>query len=498
MTAIIPLATAFEDPKLLGAALGNPKPWASWRAILKATFAEPLTPPELKAFGKLAGGRKPPRKPVSELWVAAGRRSGKSRMASLAAVYIAACLDHAGRLAPGEQGVVLVIAPSVVQAALVKRYCLGFMNASPFLASLVADVTAEEIRLTTGIVIAIGAASYRTVRGATLLAVVIDESAFLRDESSATPDLELVRAVAPSLAAAHGLLIGISSPYRRTGVLYQRHRDHFGRNSAVLVIQAPSSLLNPTLDAKMIARARAEDPTASRSEWDAEFREDIAALLSEESIEAAVDRQRPLELARVPGVIYRAFVDASAGRHDSFTLCIGHRQGTDGFVADVVRGRKAPFDPRQVAGEYAEVALSYGVREVVGDNYAGEWVARAFREAGVEYRRSDMPKSGLYLEGVPVFQRGDVSLPNLPVLLRELRMLERRTARSGKDSVDHPVNGSDDYANAVFGAMRCALKRPLHNVSRLICAPRTYGRGSGFVPGESDEPRPSLDVVRAL
>jgi hypothetical protein len=31
--------------------------------------------------------------------------------------------------------------------------------------------------------------------------------------------------------------------------------------------------------------------------------------------------------------------------------------------------------------------------------------------------------------------------------------LERRVSRSGQDSVDHPKHGSDDYANALVGAL---------------------------------------------
>ena len=33
----------------------------------------------------------------------------------------------------------------------------------------------------------------------------------------------------------------------------------------------------------------------------------------------------------------------------------------------------------------------------------------------------------------------------------ELRLLERRTHRSGKDTVEHPRNGHDDHANVVCG-----------------------------------------------
>jgi hypothetical protein len=155
-------------------------------------------------------------------------------------------------------------------------------------------------------------------------------------------------------------------------------------------------------------------------------------------------------------VQYVAFADASAGRHDAFTCCIGHVEGEDDaqrFVVDVVRGRQPPFDPNEVAAEYAALAHAYHVRRMVGDAYAGAWVEQAFLTAGIEYIKSELPKSQLYLEGLSSFNTGRVSLPDDAKLIRELRLLERQTHRSGKDSVDHPKGASDDYANVVFGAL---------------------------------------------
>ena len=155
---------------------------------------------------------------------------------------------------------------------------------------------------------------------------------------------------------------------------------------------------------------------------------------------------------------YYAFADASAGRHDAFTLCIGHSEGDDAWVCDVLRGRAAPFDPRSVAQEYAALARDYDCTKIVGDNFAGEWVAAAFADAGARYERSPLPKSALYLEALPAFNRGAVCIPDHRILLRELRGLERRVHRSGKDSVDHGAHGSDDHANAVCGALYGAFR----------------------------------------
>ena len=65
-----------------------------------------------------------------------------------------------------------------------------------------------------------------------------------------------------------------------------------------------------------------------------------------------------------------------------------------------------------------------------------------------------MNKSQLYIEALPIFMRQALSIPNHPKLIRELRLLERRTSRLGKDVVDHGKRGSDDFANSVAGLLR--------------------------------------------
>jgi len=52
---------------------------------------------------------------------------------------------------------------------------------------------------------------------------------------------------------------------------------------------------------------------------------------------------------------------------------------------------------------------------------------------------------------------GTVQLLENKKLLNQLTQLERRTARSGKDAVDHPPGGHDDLANSVAGALQLAI-----------------------------------------
>ena len=454
MRARIDIDHALADPNLLGAALGDGETWQTWRIVLRAAFALPLTDAEHRVFATIAGDRGLPKQRVRELWAVAGRRSGKTRIAAAISVYTATIVQH--KLAPGEVGYVLLLAASRSQASIAFSYVCGFLEASPILRQQVESMTADEVRLKGNVVIGVHAGSYRTIRGRSLLAVVGDETSFWRDIDSAQPDVEIYRACMPALAASKGLWVGISTGYRRLGLLYQKWRDHYGQDGDdVLVVQGASSTFNPSLDLGMIERAKAADPEAAESEWGGGFRADISAFLDDPTVESAIDYGRPLELPPRGGyTFYRAFCDASGGvGADSYTLAVGHKEGAH-FVIDLVRGTGGKFDPDIVTQEYAALLREYRAFQVTGDSYAAQWVAGAWRKAGIGYFKSELPKSQIYLECLPLFARGLVRLPNHQRLLRELRLLERHTHRSGRDTVDHGRNGHDDHANAVCGVLR--------------------------------------------
>ena len=496
---------ALADKRLLGAGIGSLDSWKTWLVALKSAFDLPLDDDELKTFREIAGDRFPPDRRVRELWCVCGRRSGKSRIAAAVSIYLALFQKH--KLAHGEKGVALVLAASVDQARTVFGYVKGFLGASPALRREVVAVRRFEIELRNNITIAVHPNSFRTVRGKTLVACIFDEVAFWRDESTATPDTEVYTAVLPALATTNGVLIGISTPYRKLGLLFQKFRDHFGvDDDNILVVRGASKTFNPTLSDSTIAAQRAADPTAAGAEWHAEFRADIGAFLDDQSIDAAVDYSRPLELPPRENTLYHTFVDMGGGRHDASTIGIVHSVGEGDarrFVVDAVRGRKG--DPHAAVCEFVALAKQYRCSVVVGDAYAAEWCAGAFREAGCEYRQSKLARSELYLAGLPLFTRGIVSIPNLAPLLRELRLLERRTARSGKDIVDHGVGGSDDFANSLFGALHLAASVPTYIEPPIVMpfvagVPRYFPGSSEFTgagaPVSSSTPAASYDYNR--
>jgi len=112
----------------------------------------------------------------------------------------------------------------------------------------------------------VGTSSYRSVRGLTLAAAICDEISFWPSDDGANPATEALRAVRPALATMpRPLLLCTSSPWTRSGPLYQAHRDHFGKDgSGVLVWQAPTLTMNKSLDRGLVDRALEADPQAAR------------------------------------------------------------------------------------------------------------------------------------------------------------------------------------------------------------------------------------------
>ena len=150
--------------KVLGSVFSGDS-WSTWRAVLKAAFALPLSEAELHAFSAVTDRAVPPTTPVIELWLLLGRRSGKSIVAAFLAVY-AACVRRY-EVAPGETPTVGVFASDRRQARVVKRYISGLLHVAPPLRELVANETADRIELTTGVNIEILTASHRVSRGYT-------------------------------------------------------------------------------------------------------------------------------------------------------------------------------------------------------------------------------------------------------------------------------------------------------------------------------------------
>jgi hypothetical protein len=247
--------------------------------------------------------------------------------------------------------------------------------------------TAIGFDLSNAVDVAITTNSFRAVRGRPILTGIFDEVAFWRDENSAHPDEEVYRAVTPGMATIKdAMLIGISSPYRKAGLLYRKFREHYGRDANdVLVIRASTKTLNPTIDQSVIDRALEDDPLAAKAEWLAEWRDDITGFVSSELIEAAVDRGVAVR-APIPGTRYVSFVDPSGGMHDSFTAAVAHVDGTV-VVLDCLIEVRAPCNPVAATEQIAPVLKSYGLHSTMGDRFGSGFSVATFAKSQIKLDR---------------------------------------------------------------------------------------------------------------
>jgi len=216
--------------------------------------------------------------------------------------------------------------------------------------------------------------------------------------------------------------------------------------------------MNPTVPQCVIDAAMEADPLSAAAEYGAQFRTDVEALLSREAVSACVSLD-VRERAPMSSVRYYGFVDPSGGSADSMTLAVGHREREgDVIVLDALRERRPPFSPEDVVSEFAELLKSYRVSKITGDRYAGEWPRERFREHGIVYEPAQKPKSDLYRDLLPAINSRKLDLLDDARLLTQLVSLERRTARGGRDSIDHAPGAHDDLANAVAGLAATAKR----------------------------------------
>ena len=422
--------------------------YSAWLALIGGALGCRLDGPQTDTYTQLTG-RRPTQIAVRELWLAVGRRGGKSRVSAAVVVYLA--LFKVWRLAAGEVGTVMVLANDRAQARVAFRYVKGLLEAHPVLAREVVNVTADTITLANGIEIVIGTADNAAVRGRTIVACICDEFAFWPYEQAT----EVLRALRPGMATQpDAMLIVISTVYAAAGPFYEARKRYFGLDdSRVLYAVATSQQMNPTLSDEFIAGEMERDPVGNAAEYLSVERTDVSGFLDAPLVDSAT-RTEPRELPRMPNtvtgghIVYHAAIDVSGGRSDAAACAVAHRDGQR-IIVDGCWRFPAPHDPAHVAKQIAEVLTRYGLTHAVADQYGAELSRVLYSEAGITLVSADATRSDAYLKFLPLLTTGRVELPPDPRLRTELLGLERRTGRNGKDTVDHRPGAHDDLANAV-------------------------------------------------
>ncbi len=467
MKPIIALTSAMNDDALFGETFSAASFW-TWKVVAKLIDGEPLTEPrEIELYRQCTGRTQLPnrkmRRALRRFVVLCGRRGGKDRFKSAVGVWRAAlCADWNKYLSAGEQAVVLLLGADRRQAAILRRYCEGLLL-KPLLAAEVKRRTDDAIEFRNGGVLEIGTNDARLIRGRSAVAVIGSETCYWRtDENAASSDEEVVGAAEPSLAMCPdgGLLLLGSSVYRKRGYMYRQFKRLHGNDEAEdLCWFAPSRVMNPRLPASVVENALASDAPKARAEFENVWREDVDDFLPLDVIEGATDwgvTERPPER----GVRYVACADAASGTgRDSFALAIGHavNDASRTIVIDLIRERKPRFVAADVIREYSYILRSYGVSEIVSDNYAAGFSADEWARNGIRFQACENSTAENFLYALPLLTSKRGRLVDDATLRKQLSGLQRRVV-AGHETVGHAqvASSHDDLAAAVAGCLVAA------------------------------------------
>jgi hypothetical protein len=460
----VTILEAMDDPHLFGPFFPG-ESWDMWRAFLAAKHALPMTPAMHEAFVACTGRTRPPARRVKRCAAIVGRRGGKDAIESLEVAWDAVFVDYRPYLSAGEWASLMLFAVDRKQAGVLFARIEALFDEIPLLRTFVTNRTRDTLELGDRRVnLCVMTASNRSPRGFTIARGTLNESAFLRDESSANPDVEIVRALEPAMSTIPtATLTLLSTPYSRTSLLWKWCDQWYGENrDDVLIWRAPTWVANPTIDQAVIDAAYEDDPVSAAAEFGAEFRTDVTGFIDAESVDGAIPRG-VREREPVVGVSYVAFLDPSGGRSDSMVLAIAHHDHALGAtLLDCVREIVPPFSPDVACHEAAQTMQRYGLSTCTSDKYGGVWPQAKLAEFGVRCAQSAEPKSELYLRLLPLLNSGKIMLLDNRKLRAQLLSLERRTSRSGRDSVAEPSSSQshDDVCNAACGAVVLAHCAP--------------------------------------
>jgi hypothetical protein len=281
----------------------------AWRAFAKATsgLGHLMDDEELRLYRFHTRRETWPSQPVDEAGMMIGTSGGKTDYSAFRAV-------HAGITFPpeyaveGELVIVPVLAKSMDQARMAFGYARGYCKL-PEVAPFVHRMYEQTIEFKTGVNIEILPASFRSVRGYTCPAAVLDEIAYWLDEGS-NPDVEVANAIRTRLSRVPGSqLLILSSPHAPRGVLYDMHEAYFGKEEEserdrVLFWNASTLAMRPDHPKPhAIQKAFRVDAVSAAAEYGIDgyvsFRQHQQALFDLDAIDAVIVKgRRELEPVR--------------------------------------------------------------------------------------------------------------------------------------------------------------------------------------------------------
>jgi hypothetical protein len=392
-----------------------------------------------------------------------GRRSGKSLLADVIALYDALVRDDLReKMLYGENRITSILCPRMDQAQAHIVNISALLQRAPHLRAMVTTQIADEIQFRNGSVIRAFPCSARGIRGGAWSACIMDELGHFMtsDEGNAAGD-RVLEAALPSLAqfGSDGWLICISTPLWKQGAFWKLcQRAESGHHPYIHGLHASTGEMNPQIPPDWLEQRRIEDPDLYRREFLAEFVDGTSAFLNSVDIRAC-QRKGITTLAPTDGPSYHGTIDPAFSR-DLFAMAVGHREQELLVVDGVWTWHREGFEA--TLDQVVTVARRYRLRSLRTDQFSAQAVIEGVAKRGLHCEAVPWDSAGkwqAYARMKALINTRGIELPDDEKIAGELMGLEARQTPAGAIRIAAGGGGHDDRAS-VLAALVDSLEGP--------------------------------------
>jgi len=462
-----------------------------------------------------------------ELILVFGRRSGKNMISSIIALYEAARLIEMGdpfayyHLDKGTPLCILTVARAEDQAAGLFDEIKTKVAAAPYFKGKIGSIENSQIFLKTdadkeqnkenalhglpeskgSILILCGHSNSNTLRGKRCPLILFDEVSSYAMYGQNSGD-QLYQALLPCTSdflvsyEENGVtkkridskVVTISSPKSKEGILWRSYNLSLSpdKGKKFLSFRAATWNVNPNVTQEIL---REQFPTFTEEQFAMEIAAEFAStggekFLSDEIIDAAIDRELGQKEKGVPGYVHYAHLDPAATSHN-YALTVVHiedyirqeiQPGTNEqkavkhqrYVVDHLMVWKPNMDREIVFDEVDDYIINLAKRMRLGmvsyDTFECRSSMQKLRRAGIPVKVTPFGaryKTDVYRRLEYLFNSKNIVLPGMgrwaDLLINELKALKRKFTANGFKIMPNPEGlvTTDDLCDSLAGA--CAI-----------------------------------------
>lgn len=269
------------------------------------------------------------------------------------------------------------------------------------------------------------------------IGAVLDEAPRMVGSSDAVINYDDARRAVRSRLLPGAQILSIGSPWQPYGPIYDIVREQWGYPTQDrVIIKAPGPHMNPFWwTPERCEELKRSDPTAYQTDVLADFADSEESLFPQMLLERCV-RREPLVLPPEPNHDYSAAMDP-ATRGNAWTLVIADRIGNKKrivYARQWIGSTLLPLSPREVLEEMQPILAGYGLDWC----YTDQWAADAIKDLAATIGLFLIIEDWNVENKVNAFQclaanmaLGQVEIPNLPILLKDLKLTKKKPTQRG-------------------------------------------------------------------